>query len=483
MLSTYQSYQLYTRDTAKAYQRAAAQSQNKRDEAYYREHIDQVKTVDDFLKDPRLYGYAMKAYGLEDMTYAKAFMKKVLLSDLSDDKSFANKLSDGRYREFAAAFNFKTDGTIVSAAKIQTAEQQSDTLAGLRSNASSSVSAAIESAYIAKTLPGITTVDGLVKDKRLLSDVLTAYGVNADTNAATVAAALKSDLSDPSSFVNLSGNAGLKELAADFNFDSAGNIATERIAQTKEAFSAMAKLYVSAKGTDTATKKTAADESGYVWGKISTAKSLTEMLKEPRVVTYIGTAYGDPKIDAATLRKVLTSDLSDYKSTANAMGSKYHDMAAAFNFTTAGTIAREGNSAVQDRSGIAYATRSYLMNAMETEAGNDNLGAKLALYFTRKAPTITSAYELLGDKALLKFTQTALSLPASAAANVDGLARAIKDKLDLADLKDPAKVEKLVARFSALYDMQNGGNTQQSMVFQLFGIGGSSSTGSSGLVL
>lgn len=36
----------------------------------------------------------MKACGLEDMTYAKAFMKKVLESDLSDSSSFANSLSD-----------------------------------------------------------------------------------------------------------------------------------------------------------------------------------------------------------------------------------------------------------------------------------------------------------------------------------------------------------------------------------------------------
>jgi hypothetical protein len=45
-----------------------------------------VKSVDDLLKNDRLYQYAMKAHGLEDMTYAKAFMKKVLESDLSDPK-------------------------------------------------------------------------------------------------------------------------------------------------------------------------------------------------------------------------------------------------------------------------------------------------------------------------------------------------------------------------------------------------------------
>ena len=36
-----------------------------------------MKSIDDFMKDTRLYNYAMKAFGLDDMAYAKAFMRKV----------------------------------------------------------------------------------------------------------------------------------------------------------------------------------------------------------------------------------------------------------------------------------------------------------------------------------------------------------------------------------------------------------------------
>ncbi len=54
---------------------------------YYKENIGNVKTVDEFLDDYRLYSYAMKAHGLEDMTYAKAFMRKVLESDLNDTRA------------------------------------------------------------------------------------------------------------------------------------------------------------------------------------------------------------------------------------------------------------------------------------------------------------------------------------------------------------------------------------------------------------
>ncbi|WP_192285911.1 DUF1217 domain-containing protein, partial [Methylorubrum zatmanii] len=77
-----------------------------RETAYYEAHIGQVKSVDDLLGDQRLYAYAMKAYGLEEMTYAKAFMRKVLEEGAASSASFANRLADDRYTAFARAFTF-----------------------------------------------------------------------------------------------------------------------------------------------------------------------------------------------------------------------------------------------------------------------------------------------------------------------------------------------------------------------------------------
>ena len=106
MVSTYLAYNSIVRNFRQSMTRVEQQADVTRNAAYYRENIGKVKSVDDLLKNDRLYQYAMKAYGLEDMTYAKAFMKKVLESDLSNPNSYANKLVDKRYREFAAAFTF-----------------------------------------------------------------------------------------------------------------------------------------------------------------------------------------------------------------------------------------------------------------------------------------------------------------------------------------------------------------------------------------
>ena len=77
MVSTYLSYDLVVRDMKASLDRTASDPQVAREAAYYKENIGKVTSVDEFLDNYRLYSYAMKAYGLEDMVYAKAFMKKV----------------------------------------------------------------------------------------------------------------------------------------------------------------------------------------------------------------------------------------------------------------------------------------------------------------------------------------------------------------------------------------------------------------------
>jgi hypothetical protein len=77
---------------------------------YYLKKIGTVKSIDAFLADDRLFRYAMKAHGLEEMSYAKAFMRKVLEEGVDADDSFANTLTDSRYREFAETFNFQRYG-------------------------------------------------------------------------------------------------------------------------------------------------------------------------------------------------------------------------------------------------------------------------------------------------------------------------------------------------------------------------------------
>lgn len=349
MLSTPLSYQMITRDMSATLKRTAAQPDVKRASEYYKENIGKVTSVDEFLGDQRLYSYAMKAYGLEDMTYAKAFMRKVLDSDLSDTASFANKLVDKRYQDFAKAFAF-----------LKPSAQSKDALAD------------IEKKYTERA-----TEDG-----------------------------------DSKSFIKL------------------GTLAYEK--------------------------------------SLSKVKTVDDFLADDTLVAYATRAFGvDPPGTAANekifLKRILTSDPSDSSSfAAQQTKSAWKDFAAAFNFSKGGTVR------VQTSAQTTSTVSSYLRQTIEGQAGKENEGVRLALYFERKAPTITSAYSILADPALLKVVQTTLGLSSqSGQADIDVQANYIKSKLDIQSLSDPDKLKKLLTRFTAMWEAANPSSTATTSVATL----------------
>jgi hypothetical protein len=115
MFSTPIGYRLIASDMTAALKRTSEQPVVQRESAYYLETIKDIKSVDEFLNNDRVFKFAMKAFGLQEMDYAKAFMRKVLTEGIDSPDSFANKLTDRRYAEFAETFNFAryTTGTTV----------------------------------------------------------------------------------------------------------------------------------------------------------------------------------------------------------------------------------------------------------------------------------------------------------------------------------------------------------------------------------
>ena len=79
---------------------------------------------------------------------------------------------------------------------------------------------------------------------------------------------------------------------------------------------------------------------------------------------------------------------------------------------------------------------------------------RLALYFERKAPGLTSFYQVLADPALAQVVRTALGLPDSfASADIDKQVALFESKIDIADLKDPEKLSKFMQRFTSLWEI------------------------------
>ena len=173
-------------------------------------------------------------------------------------------------------------------------------------------------------------------------------------------------------------------------------------------------------------------------------------MKDERVWRYAVQAFGMQELDYASafIRKLLSDGIDRPDSLANRLTDpRFRAFVQTFDFSRYGaattSFTRAGQGTV-DR---------YLRQSLETQVGRDNEGVRLALYFQRKAPEISTPYALMADRALWKVTQVALGLPPSVGAGVDRQAELIGNKLDIADLKRPDKLAAFLTRFAAKWDI------------------------------
>ncbi|NEJ06044.1 DUF1217 domain-containing protein (plasmid) [Rhizobium ruizarguesonis] len=709
MVSTYVSYLSVARNLNASLSSVASQATVSRDSAYYKENIDKVTTVDEFMGDYKLYSYAMKAYGLDDMTYAKAFMKKVLESDLSDSSSFANSLSDGRYAEFAAAFKFggetKTAQSDVQRDNLLDAYEESfdteaddiadetdyfeDNISSITSvdeflsssrlknyaltafglsteytsssflkqvltsdldNADSFVNQlgddvyvslarafnfnedgstdgdlmsedqislvssayAVASSTIASTETGeaydtyfaaeignITSVDQLMSDDKLVGYLRIAYGLSDDESDSYISAALKSadiaeaiglsdlhdafnfdedgaladgdtaqtsnqtatttaafdenyqvlvanastedatdnyttriasvtsiddflvsndddddddnddlpelwemalraydidpdsvsrsevrkilesDPSDSKSYVNSLDDDRFVAFRKAFNFDDNGDVTVPLQAMSESVVDDYAAYYKQNKirylEGDELTEATDAanDEITYFREQMATITTASEFLADDRLVSFALEAKGlDPDdVTSDELEKMFSSDLDDEDSYVNKLDdNRFGELVGSFNFDQDGNISADPTGTVQQRGDVLETIDSYVRLTLEDDQGDSNTGVRLALYFERKAPEISNAYDILGDSALFEFFTTTFNLSSYVSnMDVDKQAEMVDNFIDMKDLSDPDKVDDLIQRFTAMYDMANGTGTTSSALSILTG--------------
>jgi hypothetical protein len=702
--STYTSYLVLNRDINSSLTRVANKGDVQSNTAYYEENIGKVTTAEEFVNDYRLFSYAMKAYGLEEMTYAKAFMKKVLESDPSDSSSFANSLTDTRYADFAkaynfsgdaakaqtsaqtdnlvtayqdsftqeeadiksevsyfqskigsvdhvndiigndrlrsyvlesfgldatytsktylskvltsdlndpdsvanqassdawrklaAAFNFSADGTVAAGETAQSAEQTSDlrldyiynkstypsdllfdanqsywekhvaeagsaseitsdarllayakTAFGLRETMmASSVASMMYSRAFAETIgntelldyfsfqsdgtvaaggsaqtteqaanlkakyktafkadqadavdKAVSNFETRIADVKSIDDffksnaddddannddvteiwdvALRAYGIDPDEVSMTaLRKILSSDLDAKDSYVNQLDDERYVALVKAFNFDSKGDVDRPLLAQSENVTQDFTADYLSLKTrflTGTEREKageTATDEIEYFEKKMESITTVDELLSDNRLVTFLLESQEiDPKsVTKDELKQMFASDLDDPKSYVNQLDNRsFAKIVASFNFDTEGKLTSDTVGTVQQRGDVFQTVNNYYRQTLEEEQGNSNEGVRLALYFERKASSITSAYDILGDSALLNFFKTAYNLSSYfSSQDLEKQAATVQKFVELDQLSDPDYVQKVIQRFTALYDSQNGATNSSAL--------------------
>ena len=188
----------------------------------------------------------------------------------------------------------------------------------------------------------------------------------------------------------------------------------------------------------------------YYKANIGNVKSAEELVNDPRLLNFALKAYGLEEMSYARafMQKILEEGEEGFAGRLN--DPRYSEFAKDFDFTSFGaatTSFSRVTEGVVDR---------YYQAQMEQEAGEQNTGARLAIYFERKAADIENSYEIIADRALFQVIQTAFGFPSEMGLqDVDKQVASIEKRLDLEDLKDPEKVKELTQRFLALWDVNN----------------------------
>lgn len=195
-------------------------------------------------------------------------------------------------------------------------------------------------------------------------------------------------------------------------------------------------------------------EADYFLANIRTVKTAEEFLRNDRLYQFAMTSFGlkDMIYGKAFMRKVLAEGIDGSRAFALQLSDpRFREFAEAFNF------ARYGASATAFERAQQGTVDKYLRITLEADAGTSDEGLRMALYFQRKAPEVSSIYGLMGDAALYKVVQTALGLPAAYSnAGIEKQAAFIGSKIDVKDFEDPAKLDAFISRFTAKWQASNG---------------------------
>ena len=400
MLSTYVSYQLIAKDLPKALDRVENQTMVDRETKYYLENISKVKSIDDFVGNYRLFSYAMKAYGLEDMTYAKAFMVKVLEGGVTDPDSFANRLNDKRYLEFAKAFDFKKNGeNTINYNRAQVDVPQNFLLqVELTTGQENYALVEEETSYFLENIGAVKSIDDLMANARLLRYAMTANGLNvADYTPAHIRTMLEGGVTDPASPANKLGDKRFANFVADFNFVEFGAATTLRSAVqtgTPQKFIDASELNLFKAISDT--QRT---EMKYFTDNIGKVTTAGQLISDTRLLTFAMSAFG---LDARTepperAHAMLMGGIADPGSPANQLTDKrYAAFVAAFNFAEYGADATRRDVVTQ------ITPQRYLETQSDPETA----------YFRANISGVKSVGDLLRDERLITYAMKAFGLDA-----------------------------------------------------------------------
>ena len=498
MTSTYLNYLTFERSYGRPLESASPddvdpRSDIAREAEYFRENIGKVSTAAELLRDDRLYEFALTAFGLSDQIPNKEFIGNVLdqgvfdpFTDFTSEERLLGQDQNG-INQIAEAFWFSEEFILPSLREDAIVDAVDDlTNRYVAANGGVLTDALVtEINYFNDRIVSITSGEDLVKDERLLRLVLSAYNQEDQIgNGELIGKAIDAGVYNPGAAVRKTGSLAntlndsrYDAFARGFAFNEIGDQNTkssEFVENVIDRYS-VERLEAQAKeARDSELPRNAISgviqrDSEYFLENIGKVTSIEEFLDNDRLYRYALTAFDlESQIDSKGLvRKVLEEGVEDDDALANQLiDKKFRDFAAAFGFAEVGTRnTRNPNFA-------ADVVERYERVAVETDAGEDNIGVRLGAYFDRQAGGLTSWFSFLGDQALREVLFTAFVLPDEMQqTNPDKLVQIFESRFDIEDFADPVERQKFIERFTLMYDIRNGApGGSQALVLELYGV-------------
>lgn len=446
--SSYLNYQVVVRDLDKALSRKAAEPVVAREIARFTEGASGIQSVNDLFDDIGIYNFAVRAYGMEELVGSYALLRKVIGGGTGEG-GYAARLSDSRYLDLASAFLVVGEGVAPSALYVSgdgVAQRYRDGIKGAGDRALARLDEDIAAYEQAVNGSGFYSFSDLVANDTALIFSLKAYGLERlvgqidEVRETLKGAGAKIDFQDATESWNFD------QFRLKFGVSGGKvNYQDTVIAKYREAAYSV--------GTQL-TESVDEHVSDFLTG-LSGIATVDDLLKNWEVLSVGLRAYDLDRFilsDKDALAAALKGDTRAIDFRSDEERENFLAFKSAFAFDAKGNTVMA--SLVRD---IDEAVKGYVRHTLEIDLGKEDTNVRLALNFQRRAGEITSAYDILADEGLATVVRTAFGIPSeTATADIDAQARMILSRINIEDFQDPEKVEKLIARFLLMADVEEG---------------------------
>lgn len=459
---------------------------------YFANNIGKVSTGKELVADRRLFEFAMTAFGLKDQIDNPDLIAQVLDEGIFDPFTpfTAEQRAAGRganpINELAEAFWFSEDFILPSIRTEAIDAAVSSVIIRYAGATQGGDQAKIDAEidYFRNNAKLLTSGKDLVANERLFRFVRAAFDIQEDAgNGELIAKALDAGVYNPGagvakqdSLANTLQDSRFRTLAQAFAFNELGDQNTRNFdfvnsvvaRYEREALEEQQRIERERLVPPSRTNRMFQRDIDYFRENIAKATSVEALLADERLYRFVMTAYDlESQISSKGLiRKVLEGGVADEKSLANTLiDKKFRELAAGLGYAEVGDRNVRNPNFAQD------VIDRFARAKLESNAGEDNIGVRLAAYFDRKGPGITSWFSILGDRALREVAFTAFDFPNEMQqTDPDKLARLFEQRMNVEDFKDPEKRAAFIKRFTLMYDIRNGAPGTSSNTLALYGI-------------